>query len=429
MGKYNVIGSFVQGQEARRAADEQNYIEARRKIEDPLKDRQLTRTDAARQSLVDQYGAQAGDPTSYGQVRGVQRADELQPLEVEGKKLSNEGQGITNESAKADNQFNVGERERAAAGRVLAGLANSGVTNVDEAAAYFSSIPPEVLAQSGTDPAKIPQLLEQLKQFPDFQQGVRAMRHTMGTPERVSQVVSGIGKDGQPVNMAIGEDQAPGALDVTPDGRARDQAYRLGEANIEATRALTNQRNRPPAAKVGAKSPEQIAQAAARASMLVDDAMGLIAEGARKGYIPSENQDAFTRAGAQLAGIPLIGPALQGFADPQAQTLRDSVTGKTNALLREYTQAMGIMSTSINSNFELQNIQAIIRNADSSAEAQLEAMRTVKSLLSDPAFAERVLAAEVGAAATAPTGPIQLDAGGSLQEGENGVYVWTPGTD
>lgn len=422
---YNVMDDFRAGRQGRQAAEEQNYIQARRLIEDPLKDRDANRVDAARQANVAEYGVKAGDPTSYGQLEGIKQRGEMHPIAVKQAEATLDQTGVTTEGMRADQANTLGERERAAAVRTLDAIEASGATTPQEIA---QRIPPAMLAQLGTDPKKFPQLLETLGQFPDLATGLRSIRDGLMGQEKVTGTISGYDAEGNPITIKQGSRDKPGVMEgFSPvDEAARAQAARLGEANIEATRALSNQRNRPPAGRAGAVTPQQAAAAAARATMLIDEAMGFVAEGARKGYIPSENQDAFTRAGAQLANIPLVGPALQGAMDPKAQTLRDNITGKTNALLREYTKAMGIMSTSINSNFELQNIQAIIRNADSSAEAQLEALGTVKQLLADPAFAERVLAAEGATAAAAGGAP---QGSGLPPDIEDLVNQYAPGTD
>lgn len=436
MGKYNVIGSFMQGQEGRRAADEANYIAQRRAIVDPRTDRQAADLEAARAANIAKYGVQAADPTSLGQLEGIQDRRDLKPgvmeqqgLTTESMKLGNAGQGLSNTSTQLSNEGVIDARARDAASRTLDAIEESGATTVQEIA---QRIPPAVMASFGTDPAKVPQLLETLASFPDLKTGIAAMRDGLLGNEKVTATLTGMGPDGKPIYFNQGDRASTGAVQgVTPGGPNDDLNRQLLAAQVEATRALANQRNTPAAPKAGTKTPEQMQQAAARATMLIDDAMALVAEGARKGYIPSNAQDGMTRGGAQAAQLPIIGPLVQGVVSPEAQTLRDQITSKTNALLREYTQAMGIMSTSINSNFELQNIQSIIDNAGASAETRLEALATVKQLLSDPQFATRVLAAE-GAAAAPATGqpaPAVPVAGGNLAQRQDGVYVWTPGTD
>lgn len=400
MGKYNVIPTIISVKEDRRAQDEANYISQRRAIEDPRADRQANRVDAARQAGIDQYGVLAGDPTSYGQLEGITQRKELHPLEVEGKQASNESTRTTTEGNKADNAAKLDARAREAASRTLDAIDASGAQTVADVAQKF---PPAVLAQLGTDPAKFPDLLKHLQEYPDLKTGIKTLRDGLLGAEKVDSIQTGL-VDGKPVMYGVGERQAPGVLPVAPDDRMHGLNVQAKEAEIAAARALANQRNTP---KPGKGAAVRDPKAVERVNSLVDEAMGLVAEGARKGYIPSEQQDQVTRGGAQAAQTPVIGPLVQGLVAPEAQTTRDKITGTTNAILREYVKAMGIGVGSINSNFELQNIQSIIDNAGSSAEARLRSLARVKELLGSDEFAAKVLAAETGGAAPveAPAAP------------------------
>lgn len=110
----NLYRAFREGQEGRRAQDEANYIAQRRKVQDPLADAQAARVAAAQAALVDEYGVKAGDPTSYGQVEGIEQRRAAAPVELEANQLALQ-------AAKS-------ERAKAAA---LSGLA------------AFNSVPPE----------------------------------------------------------------------------------------------------------------------------------------------------------------------------------------------------------------------------------------------------------------------------------------------
>jgi hypothetical protein len=223
------------------------------------------------------------------------------------------------------------------------------------------------------------------------------MRDGFVGQEKVTSTISGYDADGNPITRAVGDRQKPGNLEnfVPIDEAARAQAARMGEANITATNALANQRNTPRAGSGKALTPEQKAAQQVRIDTLISGIEGKIAEGAREGYLMSTEQDGFTQAGAWLANsIPLLSEGFQNIADPKAQVLRDGIKSGVAALLREYVAAMGIGVGSISSNFELQNVQQIINTAGSNAEAQMAAMQQVRSLLMDPAFEARVLAAE-----------------------------------
>ncbi len=390
MGQYDVSGNFIAGRQLRAADDERNYIAQRRAIEDPRTDARAAEVDAARAENIKQYGVQAADPVSYGQLKGIAQRDELHPIEVQQATTTLEG-------SQADNTAKIDARGREAAVRTLDAIEASGATTPQEVA---QRIPPAMLAQLGTDPAKFPQLLETLGQFPDLKTGIGALRDGLLGQEKVDSIQSGIDPaTGKPVYYGVGERQKPGALAITPDDRMFDLERRQAEASI----ASANRANRPSgtASTAAAAKAADKAGAAARATALVDEAIALIEDGARNGYIPSNEQDLATRAGAVVATglgqVPGIGGVVKGAQrtlDPKAQGVRDQVEGTTNAILREYVKALGITGGSINSNFELQNIQSIIDNAGAGAEARIRALQRVKELISNDSTAERILAAE-----------------------------------
>lgn len=430
MGKYNVIGSFIAGQEARRAADEQNYISERRKIEDPLKDKQASRVDAARQGLVDQYGVQAGDPTSYGQVRGTQRADDLHPAEVEqaglrttGMKLSNEGQQIGNDAA----AFKAAEAEKLAAregmGRLYAAMGAAGVNDRATANAWLAAQTPENLQRitgQPTDPAKIPQLLDQLDAAPEgFEAGLRAQRTALGNPEKFRQIITGM-KDGKPVYEAISDEQAPGTLDVRPGGPNDDLERQLLQAQI----GQANRANQPK----GVVSPED--QAAKLDSLLfsIGDMKTVLGEASRSGAITNDQGDFVSNlfSGDNPAGR-FVG---QLTGDPK-ETLRTQIDNKATALLNALIHMDGSTSSRLFDSNAEKDLWLRSLGVGGSYQARLKAVedfeRLAKARMADPRRAGRApLDAAGPAQQEQPTAQV---GGGNLQQRQDGVFVWTPGTD
>jgi hypothetical protein len=285
-----------------------------------------------------------------------------------------------------DNEKQLGDETRAAA---LRGLDAMEALNPKDASDLAQRFTPAMAAAVGINPQNFPQLLEMAQQFPDMPTFFKSMRDGFMGQEKVTSTVSGYTPDGKPITRAIGDRQKPGDLEdfVPVDEQAR-------AANIALTKAQTARALMPPGGGRG-RSPEDIAAGQYRMGILVTNVKAKIAEGARTGALMSEGQDPFERAGAWLAtSLPIVSEAYQNITDPKAQGLRDEIKSGVAAMLREYTKALGIMSGSINSNFELQNIQQIINNAGSSAEAQMAAIEQVEMLLADPNFAIRVLEAE-----------------------------------
>lgn len=398
---YNVMDDFRAGRQSRQAAEEQNYIQQRRTVEDPYKDAEMKRVAAARQAVVDKNGVEFGDTEVAQRAQNINFDRELQPTKVkQGEATLAETQERTT-GLKQDNEKQLGDEARAAGLRAI---------DLMEASPDPTKIDPAQLAAIGTDPSKFGQVLKMWSEAPDKAVFFKGMRDMLQGQETVTGTISGYDANGKPVTIKQGSRDDPGVME---NFSAVDQAQRAAtlagtQATTEATRALANQRNNPTAGKGKQLTPEQRMAQQFRVKTLVNGIKGKIAEGARTGALMSEEQDLWTQTGAWFANnIPILSEAAQNIADPSAQVLRDGIKSGVSALLREYVAAMGIGVGSISSNFELQNVQQIINNAGSNAQAQMAAMEQVEMLLSDPAFEARVLAAEGQAQAAAAVAPIQ----------------------
>lgn len=405
---YNVMDDFRAGRQARQAADEQNYIQERRALEDPFKDRELKRTDDARAALVAKNGVEAGDPTAYGQVEGINQRRELHPTAVKQADATLEQTGVETTGMRQDNTKQLGDEARAAGLRTLALMQNSPDP---------TRIPPAVIAEAGTNPASYANLVKMWADAPDKDQFYKAIRGSLEGPEKVTGTISGYDSKGKPVTVKQGSFDQAGPMDnfSTVDEQKRESDEKTAQEQRSLTRAQAQRALTPPGS-AGKISPQDRAAAIVRVGRLADDTLSLIAEATRNGWFPGEQQDGFTRAGAMAANnTGIVGEMWQGLMDPKAATLRSTIKTNTAALLREYVKALGITGGSINSNFELQNIQQVINNAGSSGEAQLAAMQQVKEMMADPNIAQRVIAAENGRMA-------DLSAKG-LVEDQNGNVV------
>jgi len=427
MGKYNVIPTIIAAKNEQRAQDEQNYIATRRTVKDKREDELAGLSDAARAERISKYGAQGYDTTNLGQTEGIDQRRQLLPgvieqqgLTTESLRTSNEQADVNLEDSKGDAAAKIGQREREAAMRTLDAIEASGATTVQEIAQL---IPPAMMAQLGTDPAKAPQLFETLGKFPDLKTGINALRDGLSGQEKVTSTVTGIGPDGKPVLFGIGDRQKPGVVEgVRPGGPNDDLNRQLLAAQVEATKALANQRNTPKGAGAD-QTPEQAAAAGQALLDTIGDMKTQLNGALQSGAITSDRTDPITN---MFSGDNPAGRFIAGLTGDPKETQRKQIDDTATMLLTSLINSPGMSSRLFDSNAEKDTWTAMLGKTGS-YEARIEAInkfeRFAAARLADPS---RIGRADPSTPAPTQSAPV---AGGNLSQRQDGVYVWTPGTD
>jgi hypothetical protein len=423
MGEFNVIPTLISARQERRAQEEANYLNQRRKVEDPRNDALANDVTAARAVNVGKYGIQAADPVTYGQLEGIAQRKERHPYMLEGDKLAVEQNRQTIDHAEEDQGVAMDEVQRASAGRALAGLANSGAATPEDAVQYFAKLRPEELASLDMTSEEIPQLVEMLGQFGDIQQGVAAMRHRLGTPDRIKQVVTGLDANGKPVNYGVGDDQAPGALPVSPDDRLFGLEKAQLEADINASRALAGQRSRSNTGKGTGGADGDAVSSVNSLRYQIANMRDLLDEAKRTSTFTDQGGDADTNIGAAIANSA-PGRFFQGAFATEQEEIRKNLSASAGQFAQSFRQASDMGVRMLDTEKEYARFIEIINDPGSPIQSQYAALdRLEQTFLAE---LENGLTADQRAG-LAPTRNAPAVAPGALKATGKNTYKWTPG--
>lgn len=349
---------LMAGSANNRARREQAYVEERRAIEDPYRDRELARTDTARNAIVDTYGVMAGDPTSYQSVQTTDERIQKLPGELASQDLDNRikewglDERINQRSLGAMGNVSLRVAEGLKVGRsaeeTLAALpanvkTSLGITPDDEA---------QIVAAIGGDAAR-----------------AQALADVFRDPEQFQQLLTGEGPDGKPLYAALSNRNNVTPLSgITPtQPTALDIAEQ--EARIAATRALATQRNTPKASKAG-EEPQDPADIQA----MFDRTWDALDKAAGGGAYASSNDPDWLRRTLRGAGASDVGRILGGLTGAKEEELRDNVDAAVSGLRMLFIENPNITSRMFDTPAEQKALMKQLEGG-SSIESKIEALR------------------------------------------------------
>lgn len=214
----SAIDAAVAGINVRRQRTEDNYIASRRAAVDPLTDAENNRLNSARVSLVDQYGAQAGDPTSTGQVQTNDVNEQTRDARIANTNLQPQvtQQGL--DKGKFDLDAAGGLQAQQAMARFVGGglvAQKKGLSFPD----YVASISPEAKAAIHLTPDAEKHIVENVGNDPNK---LRSLFEVVSNPDRVKQVLTGRNtKTGEAAFASVDQSGETNIIDeIKPDPSA-----------------------------------------------------------------------------------------------------------------------------------------------------------------------------------------------------------------
>lgn len=355
-----IFQMLQQGRQAYDRRQEQDYIDERRAIEDPIKDRELNRVDAARNAIVDTYGTMAGDPSSYA---SVQETDEqVQKLPGE---LANQDLDTRIRQFALDERIN--QRSLGAMGsymQSLKGARQRGLTYEDAA----KQIPQAAKDALGLTPEDEAQIIQALDANPGAEDQFMQL---FQDPEQFAQFMEFAGPDGKPMYYSVTNRGTATPTDLRPV----QEDTRLLEAQIDAQRALAEQRRASAAGKGGDE------EAANEAALLPDrfdrvwNALNRAAEGGA--YASSGDQDDIRRTWRGI-GASDVGRFIGGLTGSERENLRDDVDAAVSELRMLFINNPNITSRMFDTPAEQEALMKQLEGG-SSIESKIRAIQETEN--------------------------------------------------
>lgn len=395
-----VFDMLMAGSANNRARREQKYLEERRAIEDPYRDREFARQDTARNAIVDTYGVMAGDPVSYQSVQTTDERIQKLPGELA-------SQDLDNRIKEWGLDERVNQRSLGAMGNVALRVAE-GLKAGTPAETTLAGIPTNVKTALGLTPEDEAQIVSAIG---GDAARAEALADVFRDPEKFQQLLEGEGPDGQPMYAVLGTRNTVTPLSGITPTQPSELDIAEQQARIAATRALTTQRNTPKPAKAG-EAPQDPGDIQA----MFDRTWDALDKAAGGGAYASSNDPDWLRRTLRGAGASDIGRIIGGLTGAKQEELRDNVDAAVSGLRMLFIENPNITSRMFDTPAEQKALMKQLEGG-SSIESKIEALRWTENKFNQ-VFPNGIAGADAAATNTAPSEDVVVSFEDFMNEGQ-----------